>query len=339
MSRSALRWLTFALSLFVVAPRLPSAAQGPAARSVVIYAGRSQSLVEPVIKQFERETGIRAKVRYASDPQLIATLQEEGGRSPADVYWANSSSALVAAAKAGLLARLPEATAAIPRYFVPRNRLWVPVTVRFRVLAYNPQRVRPGDLPSSVMALPSDARWKGRIGWAPAYASNLDFLTAMRLIHGEALTREWLQAMKALEPGAYAANSAMVDTVRSGEIDIAMTNHYYIQRFIKAGFRIGTHYFAPGDVGGLGLVTGAGLLKTSANSAPASRLLRYLLSAPAQQFFVSDVFEYPVLASGVIMPPTLLTVSDAMRRSPRLDFDRLTDLDGTLKLMRDLGVL
>jgi iron(III) transport system substrate-binding protein len=343
MSRTPARWLT---SLLVLAALLTPAnftirrasAQAPAA-GIVVYSGRSQSLVDPIVKQFEKETGVRVQVRYASDPQLLATMQEEGARSPADLYWANSSSALVAAAKAGLLTRVPDTAAAVPALFVPANRQWLPLTLRFRALAYHPQRVKPEDLPASVLALPRNPRWKGRLGWAPAYASNVDFVAALRLMHGDARAREWLAAVQALEPRAYPANPAMVDAVRSGEIDIALTNHYYIQRFLKAGFQIGTHYFAAGDAGSLGLVTGAGVLKTSRNPSAAQRVLRYLLSPPAQQFFVSEVFEYPVIRSSVIMPASLLPLPDALRRSPRLDLERLTDLDGTLKLMRDLGIL
>jgi iron(III) transport system substrate-binding protein len=56
------------------------------AGELVIYSGRSESLVDPLIKKFEEATGIDAKVNYAGTGALAATLLEEGDRSPADVF-------------------------------------------------------------------------------------------------------------------------------------------------------------------------------------------------------------------------------------------------------------
>jgi iron(III) transport system substrate-binding protein len=70
-------------------------------QTLTVYSGRGQSLVEPLVKQFERETGIRVQVRYGTDAQILAALQEEGGRSPADVFWGNTSGALGPGRRAG----------------------------------------------------------------------------------------------------------------------------------------------------------------------------------------------------------------------------------------------
>jgi iron(III) transport system substrate-binding protein len=120
-------------------------------------------------------------------------------------------------------------------------------------------------------------------------------------------------------------------------VDVALTNHYYIQRFAKAGYAIGTHYFAKGDVGSLSLVTGAGILKSSKNSGNAARFLLWLLQPKAQQFFPGEVFEYPV-TNGVILPSALLPVDDMITRSIKLDFEKL-QLDAALKLLREVGLL
>lgn len=306
--------------------------------TLTVYTGRGQGFVEPAVREFERDTGIRVQVRLGRDAELLATLQEEGPRSPADVFWANTSGALGAAAQAGLFGPLPERLARRPVAFVPRSRRWVPLTVRLRVLAYNPGKIRPADLPPSVMALPVDSRWRGRIGWTPPYSSFQDFITAMRIVHGEARTRAWLEGMKALEPKAYTSNPPMIEAIRAGEIDLALTNHYYVARFQRVGYNVATHYFAPGDVGSLALVTGAGILRTSRNPQAAVRFLEYLLGPKIQQFWATEHLEYPVV-HGVVLSPTLLPFEEAIRRSPRIDFEALRDLEGTLRLLRELGIL
>ncbi|WP_243093424.1 iron ABC transporter substrate-binding protein [Thermus thalpophilus] len=310
------------------------------AQTLTIYSGRGQSLVEPLIKQFQEETGIRVQVRYGSDAQILAALQEEGSRSPADLFWANTAGALGQAASRGLLRPLGETLLKQPLAFVPASKTWVPVTVRLRVLAYNPQKFKPEELPQSLLDLPRFAQEKGlqgRVGWTPTYSSFQDMVAGMIALYGEARTREWLLAMKALNPKAYASNPAMLDAIRAGEVDLGSTNHYYVVRFRRAGYNLGMHHFQDGDVGNLALVTGAGILKTSKNLVAANRFLTYLLSPKGQQYFVGNVGEYP-LVKGVVVDPNLLPLDQALRKSPKLDFERLP-LDQALKLLRDLGIL
>ncbi len=54
---------------------------------VVLYSGRSQSLVEPLLQKFEKETGIKVNIKYGKSAQLALAIQEEGDKSPADVFW------------------------------------------------------------------------------------------------------------------------------------------------------------------------------------------------------------------------------------------------------------
>ena len=316
---------------------LGALAQSP---TLTIYSGRGQSLVEHLVKQLVAETGLRVQVRYGTDAQILAALQEEGSRSPADLFWANTAGALGQASAKGLLRPLGETLLEKPIAFVPASRTWVPVTVRLRVLAYNPDRIKAEELPESLLDLPRFAREKGlvgRVGWTPTYSSFQDMVAGMIALYGEEKTREWLLAMKALAPKAYPSNPAMLDAIRAGEVDLGSTNHYYVVRFRRAGYRLGMHHFRDGDAGNLALVTGAGLLKTSKNLAAATRFLTYLLSPQAQQYFVGNIGEYP-LVKGVALDPNLLPLEEALAKSPKLDFEKLP-LDRALRLLRETGVL
>jgi iron(III) transport system substrate-binding protein len=309
--------------------------------SITLYTGRSQGLVEPIVKQFELDTQIKVNVRYASDAALVAALLEEGKRSPADVFWANSSGALGKAADSKLLKALPSTLVAkTPKSFGPDSGLWVPVSVRSRVLAYNNKTIKPEELPASVLDLPKYSKFKGKIGWTPTYSSFQEFLGVLIAIKGEASAKAWLNGMKELQPKSYAAsNTAMMEAMKSNEIDLALTNHYYIQRYVKSGASIGTHYFAKGDPGGLVLVTGAGMIASSKNIVSAQRFVRYLLETKTQQFFPGELFEYPVV-KGVILPSSLLPLADLTERSPKVDWDKTGDLIvPAQKMLRDVGLL
>ena len=127
-------------------------------KELVVYSGRSKGLVHPIIKQFEKETGITVKVRYGNTAQLAVALLEEGSESPADLFWAQDAGALGAVSKQGLFQTLPESiTSKVPDKFRNADGTWTATSGRARVLAYAPERVKAEELPSSIFDL-TDAK-------------------------------------------------------------------------------------------------------------------------------------------------------------------------------------
>lgn len=307
---------------------------------VVVYSGRSQALVGGYIEQYGDVTGVNIRARHGRDAELLQLLAEEGNRSSAGIFWANTVGALSAADVAGYLVELPEDVVSIPAAFAPENRHWVPLTTRFRILAYHPDRVNVDTLPESVMDLPGRTDFAGRIGWTPTYSSFQDFITQMRLTHGEEVTREWLEGMIALNPRVYPNNTPMLEAMDAGELDVILTNHYYVFRVWARDEpqNVGIHHFASGDVGNLALVTGAGVLTTASDQDAAIDFISYLLSTEAQSASAERGFEYPVVR-GSATPIGGLTFDEALELSPAVDYEALSDLEGTLALLRDVGLL
>jgi len=309
------------------------------ADELVIYSGRSKSLVKPVIDKFQSETGIRVKVRYGSTAQMAAALQEEGDQSPADLFWAQDAGALGAAASAGLFQKLPETISShVPEKFRNGSGLWVATSARARVLAYSPTRVNKSEMPESVFDL-TDPKYKGRVGWAPGNGSFQLFVTAMRKSHGEQKTEQWLREMKANGAKPYAKNRPILHAIANGEVDLGLPNHYYLMRFKKAdpGFPVEQTFFKSSDPGNLVMVAGIGQLKGSQNTEEARKFVDYVLSSKAQSYFTGDVFEYPMSPS--IKPNgKLVSLSELEARAPKVRFDELDDLKGTLKLLREVGL-
>ena len=340
-------------------------AEGP----LVVYSGRKDVLVGPLVERFERETGIDVEVKYGTDAELLAAMAEEGAASPADVFWANTEGALVEATDQ--FVALPDSLTSKPAAFAPEGGQWVPITTRFRVLAYAPSRVDTSSLPASVMALPGLTPLRGRIGWTPTYSSFQDFISAMRTTEGEPATAAWIDGMKALQPKAYASNSPMLEALEAGEIDVALTNHYYVLRMTEGGEEgevetpeeeaaeqaaeaateargeagdeaggpdVAMHHFAAGDVGNLALVTGAGIRATSRRQQAARRFLAFLLAPEAQAFAAEEVHEYPVVR-GAALPRALMPLDRALALGPDLDPAALADLEATLALLRTKELL
>jgi iron(III) transport system substrate-binding protein len=309
-------------------------------RELIVYSGRSKGLVHPIIKQFEKETGITVKVRYGNTAQLAVALLEEGEKSPADLFWAQDAGALGAVSKQGLFQTLPESILSkVPDKFRNAEGMWTATSGRARVLAYSPERVKTEELPNSIFDL-TDAKWKGRVGWAPQNASFQAFVTAMRVLEGEEKAEEWLRGMKANGAKSYPKNTPIIQALAAGEIDLGLPNHYYLMRFKKsdANFPVEQTFFTSGDAGNLVNIAGIGVLKSSSHAEEVSSFVQYLLSPKVQQFFISEVFEYPV-TDAVIPSEKLLPLDELLKLTPEINLEKLDDLEGTLRLLREADIL
>jgi iron(III) transport system substrate-binding protein len=329
--------MTRLLTLFLAAILLAPAAF--AAETLTVYSGRNERLVGPLYKAFEKKTGIEVKVRYGETPQLTATLQEEGAKSPADVFIAQDAGALGAMSQAGLFQPLPkELLEKVDARFRSEEGLWVGLSGRARVVAYNTKKVKPEALPTSIMGF-TDPAWKGRVGWAPTNGSFQAFVTALRLLKGDAEAKKWLEGMKANAPRTYKNNAAIIEALGRGEIDVGFVNHYYLheaKRDKGDKLTVANHFLAAGDPGALVNVAGAGILKSSKKTEAARKLIAFLLDTESQQRFAKETFEYP-LVSGVEAASALPPLSKV--GSPELSLSKLEDLRGTLKLLQEAGVL
>ncbi|MCY3567447.1 MAG: extracellular solute-binding protein, partial [Chloroflexi bacterium] len=198
------------------------------AGSLVIYSGRGESLVGALIEAFEDSTGIDVEVRYGSTSELALLIGEEGANSPADLFYGQDAGALSFLAESGLAATLPaDILASVSNAnFKDDDGQWVGTSGRARVLIVSTERVAEADRPNSVFDL-TDEEWRGRVSWAPGNGSFQAFVTAMRVIHGEAETREWLEGMIANDVTCRRNNSTQINAVVAGTVDIGLVNHYY----------------------------------------------------------------------------------------------------------------
>ncbi|MFO7539024.1 MAG: extracellular solute-binding protein [Chloroflexota bacterium] len=219
----------------VIQVEVPADEAGPG--RLVIYSGRSESLVDPIIQQFAAATGIQVDVRYGGTAELAATILEEGPNSPADVFYAQDPGGLGAVAAANLLTPLPDSILerVAARYVAPTGD-WVGVSGRARVVAYNTDAIvdPAADLPADLWGF-TEPEWNGRIGWPPTNGSFQAMLTGMRAIWGDEQTAEWLQGIQANNPVVYSNNTATVAGVAAGEVDVGFVNHYYLYRFLDEG--------------------------------------------------------------------------------------------------------
>ncbi|MFP3855207.1 MAG: iron ABC transporter substrate-binding protein, partial [Anaerolineales bacterium] len=269
--------------------------------------------------------------------ELAATIAEEGENSPADVFFAQDPGGL--GALTDRFIALPQETLerVDPRFRDPQAH-WIGISGRARVVVYNQNEVDVDDLPEGLEGF-TEPEWEGRLGWAPTNASFQTMVTAMRAQWGDERTRQWLQGILANNPEVYDGNTPIVAAVGSGEIDAGFVNHYYLYRFLSEEGEsfLARNYFLPGGgPGALVMVAGVGILESSDNQEAALELVNYLLSEEAQQYFSEETYEYP-LADDVPAQPELTPLSQL--NTTEIDLADLSDLQGTLRLLREAGAL
>lgn len=305
--------------------------------TLTIYSGRSESLIGPLIEQFEEDTGIDAEVRYGKTAGLALAIIEEGENSPADIYFAQDAGALGALSKEGRLLAIPDSILQeVDDAFQSTEGEWVGITGRARVVDYNTNLVDKSELPASIWGF-LDPEWKGKIGWAPPNGSFQSFVTALRVVEGEDRAREWLLGIMANEPVAYSGNTPTVEGIARGEVHVGFVNNYYLQRFLAEDPQFPVaHHYTDGDAGSMINVAGVGIVDTTQNRALAERFIEYMLSDEAQSFFATTTYEYPLAGDVAVVGPQSRLADISI---PDIDLSDLDDLEGTLDLLREVNAL
>jgi iron(III) transport system substrate-binding protein len=308
-----------------------SDAEGP----LVVYSGRSEELVAPLIEQFGTEAGIDVEVRYADSSELAATLLAEGEETEADVFFAQDPASLGAAAE--LFTELPDGTLdLVDPSFQDSEGRWVGTSSRVRVVVHNTGSEVP--LPETIDDV-VDPDWVGQLGVAPTNGSFLAFVSAMILERGEDGTREWLETLAANDPIEFDGNAPIVEATDTGELAGGLVNHYYLLRLQAEGLGENTenHFIPAGDVGSLVMPAGVGILSGTQRPDASQEFVEFVLAEDAQTFFATETFEYPLI-EGVPQPDGVPPLSEIA--APDIDLSELAGvLDLATRLVAEAGLV
>ena len=308
-----------------------------AAQTLTIYSGREEKLIGPIIEKAEKDLGMDIEVRYGDTAELAIALLEEGKNSRADLFFGQDAGALGALAKEKHTLSIPnQLLTKVDQRFRSSTGQWIGISGRARVIDYNTGLVKPSELPTSVFQL-TDPKWSGKVGWAPSNGSFQSFVTAMRLLEGDQKTLEWLKAMKANGAKDYGKNAAIVEALSKGEIALGLVNNYYLYRFTKdnPSFPV-AHHYTRGDAGSMVNVAGVAILNTTDQKSDAEKFVAYLLKPEVQTYFAEETKEYP-LVQGISASQKQIPLSQL--NPPQIDLSKLSDLEGTLSLLQQAGVL
>ncbi|QIW16581.1 iron ABC transporter substrate-binding protein [Pasteurellaceae bacterium RH1A] len=272
-----------------------------AANEVNVYSYRQPYLIEPMLKNFEKDTGIKVNVIFA-DKGLVDRVKNEGELSPADVLLTVDISRVMEIVNAGLAQKIDSKVLEknIPAAFRDSKGEWFGLTKRARVIYSSKDRV--GALPAGFDYLDlAKPEYKGKVCVRSGKnAYNVSLFASMIEHYGEANTKAYLEGLKAnLAQKPQGGDRDQVKAIKEGVCDYSLGNSYYYGKMLddekqKAWAESAVINFPSGNFGTHVNISAVAVAKHAPNKANAVKLIEYLSGDKAQHLYAELNHEYPV---------------------------------------------
>ena len=223
----------------------PALAQAPRSDAPAIYlyqgADRDQRLVEaarkegtltfytsmqtpesgPLSRAFEQKYGIKVQLWRAQSEQVVqrALNEARGGRNALDLVETNAPE-VEALAREGVVTEFHSPHLAdLPPWAVPPHRKWFSDRANVWVVAFNTNKVKREEIPSSYDAF-ADPKWKGRIA---IESSDQDWMYGVVNFMGEARGMDFFRRLAALRPEMRNGHALLAQLIGAGEVQLGLT--------------------------------------------------------------------------------------------------------------------
>jgi iron(III) transport system substrate-binding protein len=293
--------------------------RGQASKTVVVYVSEDLVFSEPILKDFERDTGITVKSVFdteeAKSTGVMNRLIAEKDNPQADVYWANDPVRADVLKQRGVSTPYTSASAdGIADQFKDPDHYWTGFSARARLLLVNAKATIK---PSTVMAY-IDPSAKGRAAVAnPLFGTTTAYVAALFTIWGDDRARTFMNDMKKNDVKVTTSNGESADFVASGQVDFALVDSDDAISGKKQGKPVEMIYpdQDPNGIGVLILPNAVALIRGGPNSVYGKQLIDYLLSKETERKLAfADCAQIP-LHAGVETPPEVRPIENlkAMR--------------------------
>ena len=261
--------------------------QTKSSQEVVVYTSEDQVFSEPILKDFEKETGIKVRAVYdteeAKGTGVMNRLLMEKNNPQADVYWANEPIRAIVLKQSGITTDYVSPNSKdIPDNFKDPEGYWTSFSARARVMVVNQ---KTPSRPTSIMAY-TEAQWKGKSVIAnPLFGTTTAQVAALFTIWGDERTRTFMADMKNNGTKISTNNGESADLVAAGEFDFSLVDSDDAINRIRQGKAIEMIFpdQKEGEVGCMLVPNAVVILKNSKNLKTAQKLVDYLLSKETER--------------------------------------------------------
>jgi len=341
-SKFKVLFFVLALTLLLIAcgapaatePASPIGEEAGVSGDLIIYSGRTEALIQPVVDAFKaKHPEVNVLLKAGSNSELANALIEEKANPQADIFITTELFTVQSLVGQDVFqSYLPTGADQLPAEFIGTDNAWTGLTRRVRVIMYNKDLVSEDELPTSIFDL-TNPKWQGQIAAAGSTNGGMQAqVAAMRQLLGEEATEEWLNGLIANGVTFFGGHTDVRKAVGAGEFKIGLVNHYYFYLQQAEGSNVGIIFPDQGDgqVGLFSNATAAALVKGGKNPAAAAAFLDFLVSADGQKLFAEQNYEYPLLPGVAlkdgVQPLDSFRLADVDVVKAALDFDATFDL-------------
>lgn len=255
--------------------------------SVVVYTSEDQVFSEPILMDFERETGIKVKAVFDTEETkgtgVMNRLIAEKSNPQADVYWANEPIRAEVLKQKGIAESYVSPVGSdIPSIFKDPQGYWTGFSARARVFVVNKNSQKR---PKSILDYTTSEFKNKAVIANPLFGTTTVHIAALFTIWGDEKTKKFLSDMKANSVKLSSGNGESADLVASGEFEFSLVDSDDALSRSRQGRPVEMIY-PDQDAGqpGVFLVPNAVLLvKRGPNPANGKKLIDYLLSVETEK--------------------------------------------------------
>jgi iron(III) transport system substrate-binding protein len=273
-----------------------------------LYTARHYSTDEALYTNFTKQTGIKVHRIEGGEDALFERIRAEGASSPADIFITVDIGRLWRAEQAGIFAPIRSMVleSRIPLHFRDPAGTWFGFSARTRMIVYNKDEVKPGDI-NDYEDL-ADPRWRRKVCVrSSGHPYMLSLISSVVAHRGESSTETWLKGLVAnLARAPKGGDTDQILGVAAGQCALALANQYYFVRLMRskkpddraAIAKLGVIWPNQGNRGSHMNISGGGILTNAPHRDAAIKFLEYLASDEAQGYFADGNNEWPTV-SGV----------------------------------------
>ncbi len=271
---------------------------------VNLYTARKEHLIRPLIDIFEKENDIKVNVVSAKTKVLIKKIIDEGPVNPADLLITVDASNLHKAKLKNISQKIEseKLNKLVPKYLRDEEGHWYGLSIRSRVIMYNPEKINPKDIMNyEDLAKPS---LKGQVCIRSSSNIYNQSLLASLIYHkGEESALNWAKnVVKNFSREPKGNDRGQMTAVVLGKCDVTLANTYYLGKWITSkkdsersyASKIRVLFPNQGNRGSHINISGAFITKNAKNKDNAIKLIEFLASDIAQEIYAKQNHEYPI---------------------------------------------
>ena len=297
----------------------------PPEKTVTIYVSEDQVFSQPLLKDFEKETGIKVLAIYDTEESkstgVMNRLIAEKNNPQADVYWANEPIRAEILRQKGILTpyKSPN-TKGIPSKYSQKDFYWSGFSARVRLIVA--QKNLPTS-PSSILDY-TNPHFKAKAVIAnPLFGTTTAHIAALFELWGDTKAKAFLTALKTNKTAISTSNGESADFVAAKSYAFSLVDSDDAVSRLQEGKKLTFIYPDQGenDIGVFVVPNAIMMIDKAPHPTTAKKLIDYLLSPKSEEKLAfADCAQIP-LHPNVPMPKTLKPI-DQLKVMP-VDFSKV----------------